>query len=200
MTDFDLRETTKREALETLVERCLTNVDVLCRCMDALTPDNFAFDYDLRIAFFSLIGKFIKGTYDPETNRDALVLGLACLDKGLELDPNGATLADHFYFWDRTIDDWYTPWTAVDAYVDALLAAVVSMNEIEADTAAVLRDNFANAPLAVDPLVEDAVWDRIRNATLGRRALRFSKAVPALPPPPVNAAATWGRIVSRVYQ
>jgi hypothetical protein len=195
MTDYDQRHVTKRRALEALVERCLTSDEVLWRCLENLTPEMFTFDYDLRVAFFSTVGRLGKGTWDPATNRDRLVLGLAALDRGL--DPNGADLATQRDYWDRVIDDWYDPFTVVGPYVEALIAALIDMNEIEAETAAVLRDNFANAPLAVDQGTEDAVWDRIRTAALGRRSLRFSTAVPALP----RANATdWEGITARVYQ
>lgn len=199
MTDFDLREITKRRALESLVERCIESEECLWSCLLTLTPDYFAFDYDLRIAFYALVGRLGTDRYDPALNRDYLVRGFAALD--LQDDPAGgvgAAFAAYRHYWELTFDDWYDPCTVVSTYVWAVLFALVEMNEIEAATAAVLRDNFANAPLAVDQALDDAVWDRIRGAVLGRRALRYSKVVPPLPQARDNAA-DWEGIKARAY-
>jgi hypothetical protein len=198
MTAFDLRHIPPRRALEGLVERCIERDDVLVRCLEKLTPEVFARDYDLRIAFYSLAGKLAKGTYDPKTNRRKLVEGLAALDlAAYDEDATGGAVEAYRHFWEITFDDWYDPFTVVGDYVDAVLDALVDMDEIEANVATVLRDGFAYAPLAVDQTVDDAVWDRIRSAVMGRRALRYGKASPAAPRQQVIAADEWESIDRR---
>jgi hypothetical protein len=194
MTAIDVRHVTQRRALESLVDRCMDSEDTLWLCLTVLTPDYFARDYDLRIAFYALVGRLARGAYDPAKNRDDLVDGFAALDMR---DDDTLDRASARWHWYTVLDDWYDPCTVVMDYVNTLLQGLSDMHEIETTTALVYRDHFAHAPLAVDEWFEDAVWDRIREAVLARRSLRFAKAVP--PIPRQHGDKDWEGILARAY-
>lgn len=203
MTPQSLRGVTRREALEALADACLTRDWVLPLCLDRLPASVFE-DYEMRMVFGTIAGRWQRGAWDPETNLEYIAATLAvteCLALDWFTMPRDRLVLEvNVDMWLWVLDDWYCPWTVSRSYVEALLDGLEETDQLIADTAQLsVRERLYAGPFAVDQDLEDAVYHHVAQLVAVRRGHRLAKIAPQLPAR-APALTDWGQILERNHQ
>jgi hypothetical protein len=198
----DLRHLTRREALQQLADACLHRDWVLPLCIDRLPASVFD-DYEVRMVFGTIAGRWQRGAWDPESNLEYVAAVLAVTEcQALDwfvMPRDRLVLQVNVEGWFWELDNWYCPWTMSQKYVAALLDGLEEADQVIADTAQLsVRERLYAGPFAVDQDLEDSVYRHSAQLVAMRRGHRLAKVVPPLPeltlPQP---AADWERILER---
>lgn len=197
----DLKHLTRREVLQQLADACLHRDWVLPLCVEQLPASIFE-DYEMRMVFGTIAGRWQRGAWDPETNLEYVAAVMAVTEvRALDwftMPRDRLVLEVNIEGWLWELDNWYSPWTVSQKYVGALLDGLEEEDQVIADTAQMnVRERLYAGPFAVDQELEEAVYRHIGQLVAMRRGARLAGVASQLParvPPPTN----WEGLIERV--
>lgn len=198
----DLRHLTRREVLQQLADACLHRDWVLPLCLDRLPASVFD-DYEMRMVFGTIAGRWQRGDWDPESNLEYVAAVMAVTEchalDWFVMPRDHLVLQVNVEGWFWQLDNWYCPWTVSRKYVVALLEGLHEEDQVIADTAQLsVKERLYAGPFAVDQELEDAVYRHAAQLVAINHGHRLAKIAPQLPVrAPVQPAADWDRILER---
>lgn len=168
MTRFNFKDIGLAQAEGSLVHHCMGDEAFLRRSLNCLAVDNFV-SGDVRDAFYLLSGWLANSTYEPETNEERLAESLASLHH------DESALSDSSW-WEDWLDALWSPWMAIDAYRADLLKAVADAHRLRDNARAAYAAVVDENPLQIDPALDDALYEHLREGVVTRRQERRGRS------------------------
>lgn len=198
---YDLKHLTRREVLQQLADACLHRDWVLPLCVEKLPRSAFE-DYEMRMVFGTIAGRWQRGAWDAETNLEYVAAVMAVTEvrslDWFEMPRDRLVLEVNVEGWFWELDNWYCPWTVSPRYVEALFEALDEGESLFVDYVMGLKHLIEACPHAVDQTLLDLAYVRLRATITGSRAMRLANVAPQLPAP--KPVTDWDRILERNHQ